>query len=374
MAEDSKKRPLIRYFSGIDDHPFVLTIDDWIKEGQSANDPLFATRRARDGFLFNHKNVARKKWRTSGRCMFPVCSHASIPRSHAISRAGPLSIVAERGHVVTPRVFNFDDLRFVEMGIGDAATFPGFCRIHEEEFSEFEAQKDLTNKRDWLLQFFRTVCWEVRILEYARDRLKRLLVSTEKLLRDSAARYMLDELGIEVNVTSVNGIDWRQSIMEGEIARLENLIAEYERDFLGPLRSIVIGGDADLCVLAAESPFQIPVCLAGRGNFHVATIEGPATVVVFLLVLPTVRGTKLALLSRAADEEAVHLYVDLFTTAPLDFVRMVESWMLHGTDHWFLRPSVWHGLSHERQQLLIEEFKDYSLSIGQPSKVSIFEG
>ncbi|HMJ52966.1 MAG TPA: hypothetical protein VK540_12845 [Polyangiaceae bacterium] len=34
--DDSKKRPPIRYFTGINDHPFVLTIDDWMKQGRAA--------------------------------------------------------------------------------------------------------------------------------------------------------------------------------------------------------------------------------------------------------------------------------------------------------------------------------------------------
>jgi hypothetical protein len=36
---------------------------------------------------------------------------------------------------------------------------------------------------------------------------------------------------------------------------------------------------------------------------------------------------------------------------------LVEGWMTHGTDHWFIRPSLWHNLAPERQSRIVGDLQ-----------------
>jgi hypothetical protein len=297
----------------------------------------------------------------------------SIRRSHAIPRSGPLAFVAEDGHVVTPRAVD-GGIGFCRVGIGEASTFPGFCSEHEAEFADIEQTKDVDTNRAWMLQFFRTVCWEIRVLNRIREYLRQLDADYEVLLREKARKALSAAVRADVQVSGVRGVDWRQTVAERAIAGIDELIAEHERDFLAPLRTELSGGEVDLAAFVVSVDAPLPVCLAGRGNFHVQTLDGAITnVPVFLQVFPTQTGTKLGLLAAKGNADFLSVYMGAFLREPLNPLRMVESWMLHGTDHWFLRPSVWQALPPERQARIVAEFEDGSRSIGDPADAEIFD-
>jgi hypothetical protein len=273
-------------------------------------------------------------------------------------------------------VYDSDDIRIAEVGIGEASTFPGFCRVHEAEFGSQEREKDLHlhDERAWLLQFFRTVCWEIRILEHARRRNERMLASTEQRLRQSATKFVRDATGVELDVTRVGGIDWRESLMESAVARIDRMLKECRTAFLEPLQSELAGDRSPLLgALVVDVDVRIPVCLAGRGNFHILVSNDVVNVPVFLQVFPTEKSTKLAMLAAERHRDCLRVYLRTFGSPPLDLLRMVEAWMLHGTDHWFLSPSTWHALSTSRQESLIGELRNSPLSIGEPSEQTIFD-
>src|SRR5436309_808276 len=46
----------------------------------------------------------RRRWTRSHPCLYPGCHDPSVPRSHTLSRSGPLEVIAERGHVLTPDI------------------------------------------------------------------------------------------------------------------------------------------------------------------------------------------------------------------------------------------------------------------------------
>lgn len=52
---------------------------------------------------------------------------------------------------------------------------------------------------------------------------------------------------------------------------------------------------------------------------------------------------------------------------------MVESWMVNGTDQWFITPSVWSALSSERQTIILEKILLSEQNIGEDCQVSIFD-
>jgi hypothetical protein len=47
-------------------------------------------------------NIILKEWNIRQTCRHPGCYKISIPYSHTLQHMGPISIVSEKGHVVTP--------------------------------------------------------------------------------------------------------------------------------------------------------------------------------------------------------------------------------------------------------------------------------
>jgi hypothetical protein len=351
----------------------LTAIDEWMDEIQTSYEGPFASEGERLAFYYKGKKGDRRAWERPRRCMFPNCNSRSIARSHTLPRSGPLSLVAEDGHVITPE-FVRDDVYFTRVGIGDASTFPGFCSTHEAEFGEIDRLKDVKDERHWLLQFFRTVCWELRIIEHEHERFRKLGDDYESILRKHATESLRSKLGKEVRVQRVSDIDNRQSVARRERERLEALKNEYTTDFFEPLCDALGGGDPSLGIVALNVETEaLPVCLAGRGNFHCETPDGVVDVPVFLQVFPGAKGTKIGMLSSVTGEKYLGTYLESFIREQFGVLNMVESWMLHGTDHWFLRPSVWQRIPEDKRLRIEAAFRDLKRSIGERATETIFD-
>lgn len=157
-------------------------------------------------------------FKRSGMCMVPECHARSVSRSHAISCAASLSLIAENGHVVAPTVsYSTTTVKVKKTGLRAASTFPGFCREHELMFRSFEQARRLRSAADWSRQFFRTACWEMRTLDYAVWVVADLLYSRRKTqtnLWDGTATpnpNLLGLLGLTCSNLSKTG-HWRQDL------------------------------------------------------------------------------------------------------------------------------------------------------------------
>src|SRR5438552_378522 len=92
-------------------------------------------------FIFSMMSRRRRDWKHSKECLYPGCGAKTVI-SHAVPRTGPLRLIAEEGHLVTP-AFSTDDggLGVQLVGLGRASTFPGFCLEHEAHFGRFEKNR-----------------------------------------------------------------------------------------------------------------------------------------------------------------------------------------------------------------------------------------
>ena len=57
----------------------------------------------------------------------------------------------------------------------------------------------------------------------------------------------------------------------------------------------------------------------------------------------------------------------------LALLEMVETWMVNGTDHWFIKPSVWNGIPVGRRSRILEDILHDAYNIGHPYPRSIFD-
>ena len=114
--------------------------DNAVTDFDSDHTVMYSSEADRLRRFFAGQRKWTKLWSRPGRCMYEGCTEKSIPRSHSIPMSASLKLIAEEGHVVTPRLGE-NGIYMDRIGIRDASTFPGFCARHESIFAEFETQK-----------------------------------------------------------------------------------------------------------------------------------------------------------------------------------------------------------------------------------------
>jgi len=57
----------------------------------------------------------------------------------------------------------------------------------------------------------------------------------------------------------------------------------------------------------------------------------------------------------------------------LTLLSMIESWMINGTDQWYLKPSVWAKLGNQRQEIILQSITECKQSVYEESGLSIFD-
>jgi hypothetical protein len=323
----------------------------------------------------------RKSWKKNKNCIYDGCINKSITKSHTIQKTSSIKLISENEHVLTPK-FNDQNgkLELTLQGIGDASTFPGFCKAHENMFEEFEKRKDLINESDFALQLYRTICREIVIAEHSHNKLTSALQRYIKHRDKKIEEIFNTELGIdfvtEHNIQSngfeLKGADYKQKQGEEEIAS----IIVYLQSLQDLKRAITNDINKKKfqkieCVTIGIDVF-IPVCIAGRGNFQIKPKSKIKNIEVIFNILPHNNKTYLVICSLKKYTKELRMYIDQFKN-PLQVLSFIERLMIHGSDHWFIKPSVWNKIDDERKNQIVMDIHDSSKNIGHDYAYSIFD-
>jgi hypothetical protein len=320
---------------------------------------------------------SRDQWRKQGKCLYPHCNKKSIIRSHTLSRAFMLGEIQESQHVSTPEFRLVEGEMLVRrISVSEASTFPGLCSEHEGIFP-FEKDGDFTSDTSKQLQLFRTVAREHFV---AQHQLKRFLSLRSLYLKTRNKRVrneVISKLSDRIPKETINSVqlkfksrDWRLIQIVKEYLRRRAECTLFTNKFYRPMAA----NSDELSAVACLLPFQIPVALAGRATLHVTGLQrGPESFDVILNVIPHKTTTSLILLSRTEFFDAAQAYMELFTQSYLSALEMVEAWMLHGSDHWFIRPSVWNNIPIDRQKVIQNDILCITKGINQFYRHSIFD-
>lgn len=336
----------------------------------------------RKAFYYERRKRGDRRWAAAHVCMYPSCSGRSITRSHTLSRSGPLERIADNGHVVTPTFDRSNGILTARrIGIRDASTFPGFCETHEAMFHPFEQRKELSTLEDHVLQFFRLVCREIRVRELEVEAMRTLATEHRQLVERRGTERIRELLGTsfleahKVGSLQFREYDRRHTRILERVRDMEQRIASYQSEFLAPLHAEIEGaGGDDLTIIALSTNVELPVCLGGRGNFFCQTQDGAKReTIVFGNVWPSASGTAVALLARKERHDDLSAYLHSFLKRPLGLLSLIETWMVHGTDHWFMRPSDWNAIPQERQSQILADILDDSRNVGSEYPCSIFD-
>jgi len=330
----------------------------------------------------HHRQIKQRKerWADYHRCVFPGCEKRTRIRSHALQQSGPLRQIAENQHVYSAEPNLVDGgPKMKSISISRASTFPGFCQRHDELlFSSFEKRKKLTTSSDWVLQTFRTICKEIRVQEYGLQTMKSLFDNYHRLrniefarrVREKLGATFLEEFDVMLKSSSIEFEDSYGKYLETTIKRRGADLLRFREKFFEPL----LAGDFEwIQGYTIEASFEIPICLAGQARFYFGTPEDNESVDVLIHVIPQGNRTALSMASTREAEMALRAYIAPFSYGNLGLLTMVETWMIHGSDSWYIRPSVWDELPKDRQGRLLAEMMDLKHPIGIPCKHSVFD-
>jgi hypothetical protein len=344
--------------------PGALELSAFIEDRVLETSKLFGSDGERSGALFKLLKRRGQAWETPKVCSFRGCSKRSIPRSHTIQRSGPLGVIAEANHVLTPR-WTSDGMTLKLIGLKDASTFAGFCQDHEALFDPFETTGVIASDRDLELQVFRSLCREIarqqHDLKHLRETRTDLVDRLDREVRAEAARLQVGFQSYRFEGGAFGPVD--QAITERE-ETLRWLEATYDDHF----PAIEGSAASRLAGEATQINLALPVALSGMVSFD---FDGKAVTAV-VGVIPQAGGSLVYMIGCQDAETAISTYL---ANKDLDLclLDIVEAWMVRGTDHWFLKPSVWSAIPEDRQAALLHELGQVDHGVAYPPSTSIFD-
>ena len=346
--------------------------DDAVNDFERDHTVIYPSEQERQRLFHASRNRWLKEWSKPGRCMSAGCGSRSIRRSHTIPMSGSIKRIAENGHVVTPR-FGGNGVEVLPIGIRDASTFPGFCDIHEAQFAEFESQKKMTTTDHFYLQAFRTLCREIYTKQHYRQKLQATLDDYQGL-RGAFIAARVGQVQREKPI-GIKAVKFEHDPLEDrvveQIASLSQDLKELDELYNGVLGQLRTGAGR-VVMTGASLDFQLPICLSGLGILPYRTGDVIRRALCFLAVIPETNETKIIVGAGKDHEDALTRYLhDESSTAML---ARVESWMCHGSDHWFMTPSVWEAIPPARKDAIRTRILDTAHSIAHPVEFSILDG
>jgi hypothetical protein len=323
-----------------------------------------------------------KVWRTSRKCIFSGCRRDSVPKSHTLPRVACLDVIAENGHVVTPKYKpRTGRVEVVLTGVRGASVFPGFCPEHEALFAAFERSGSMSNERDFVLQMYRAICRETVLKQFELDNIEQhrrdYLRFRDSKLKELTLAELDPEAARSVNLSglTMKWSDWRYRMICNEIRRLKAELRFLNKDFFDPAtKDARVGSSRRMSIAATSLDSKVPVALSGLGGFGWRDATGRNhRVFAVLCVMPMPNGTTyVAITGPRRHELAIESYFRHYAQDPILILNMIESWMVYGTDHWFASPSVWTTIRNDVKEALMRDYTDTSRNVAYECPHTVF--
>lgn len=350
-------------------------IDKTLEDFQSNPDFIFENELERLKYQYSEPKEL-KNWKKRQKCIVDGCDKKSIEKSHTIQKSGSIKELSENHHILTP---NFNEktgeMEMLSVGVNVASTFPGYCLEHESLFSEFENEKDYQTGEHLGLQLYRTVCREIVINEHqkksAENIQKRYIAFRDKMMNDAFIANLDEET---LNTPTLELKDFKLTSNDGRLRLADKHMKSIDKnlkEFLYPYRDAILNDlkkkkFQKIAYVAITFNQQIPVALAGKGNFYYKK-----NINIIMNILPRTNNTYIFFSTLKKHTEALKLYMQRFKN-PLLMINAIESCMIHGSDHWFIKPSVWNRINEDFQQKILDSINDDKNNISDKFEMTIF--
>ncbi|MGF0471628.1 hypothetical protein ACQQ6W_18745 [Lysinibacillus fusiformis] len=325
---------------------------------------------------FESVNSLYKELKKEKKCIFPNCKSRSIKKSHTIQKSGSLNVIAENSHLLHPYFDDFaDEMTFImkQIGIGEASTFPGFCKQHESIFSVFEEKKDIDTISEGVLQAYRSLCRElvIRKIELKNSQKAVLKYKSErnrqaKLLVESKIHQELRNVEIEHDNFRIKAANIVKIKLTEKITFLEKMHENF-------IDAIDNNGINNIFLQALKVDFSFPVAIAGLGYLNILEKNDERQVVCLLNVIPFETSTVLILAGELHNEDILMEQFKKLNNNPFHILNFIESFMMHGTDEWYIKPSIWNEMVQGKQDYLLKYLFTTKKAFIEPLEFSIFD-
>lgn len=319
--------------------------------------------------------------RQSRRCIYPKCTKRSI-KSHSIPKNSSLNIISDNGHVLKP---DFDiygkelKVKMKSIGINNASVFPGFCEEHEKLFSIYENDGKIDTYKKVLLQSYRAICHEIVVRGNERFVTEQLYIEYKKTIESESLKYISGllknhiELG-KIKGIKVNGGDKLLLTFEKQIKYVNKSLTplqEYSDAIISELTNSNKPSKIIFSVITID--YILPVALCGFASSELQ-INGDRTDFLLIMnVVPINNETYILCATNKKNEKILNKYTEFYYQDHLSILNMVESFMIFGSDHWFIRPSKWHTLPEDRKGILLADILQSKESFIEMYPLSIFD-
>ena len=272
---------------------------------------LYGSKAERSRIYYDARRRANLSWRNSHQCNYHGCTEKTV-KSHSLQRSGPLTYIAEDGHILSPSFdITLGRLEMRRVGINDASTFPGFCLEHEKMFSDFESQQSLTDEKHFRLQTYRTLCREIAVKKKEVQYLNQLLEKTKQRRSAEYLALLKKELGTDFFSEpndNIKSIELTVKVPTEEKARKElhkaqTFLTKLENEFYYPMSANLSGNDFDGHVVLID--VQLPVALSGIGNFWFKKGKKSKSVTLVMNVIPESNRTVVIFFGRSENKTAL---------------------------------------------------------------------
>ncbi|WP_415844157.1 hypothetical protein ACMYUJ_12090 [Stutzerimonas zhaodongensis] len=356
-------------------------LDEVVDQYRANNHIIFSSDSERASLHFGDVAKRLKAWKKGRECIVPKCSQTAIKQSHTVPRGMSLSSISEAEHLLTPEFdHRLGKLVLQRVGQNKASTFPGFCSEHEALFHEFETSGKIDQSQHIYLQTYRAACREWfrtsfileqhdrTMAEYDRLRDERLAALVKRRLRERGfgGEFKMGKLELKNDTLKNQWSDELGAIRKYDIWLKTTMLPAFEK-------AIFQGDTSNVYTYAISIDVQIPVALSGGGAFHVRDTKAERRVDMIIGVMPSDGNTLLTFGGHASDEDFINAYVTTWMNNAFGMLSMVESWMVNGSDQWYLKPSVWNALPEGRRSAILSAIHACEQNIGQEFETSIFD-
>lgn len=314
----------------------------------------------------NERAASRKKGK---KCMYPNCKNKPI-KSHTIPEAKALKVISENNHILYPMLDeSTTEYKMKKDGTGQTSIFPGFCKKHEEIFKGFERTGNFKDD-SIVLQNFRVICRDL----YFYKSIRRLFKENLNRYRNELIKYHNDLIGRSnikksLKLQTIN--DENTDHMEKSIELLNKEISDIMTDFYNPFTE---QEDFSITHVSAIILGELPVCFAGRSGFEVKNIENGEVqgFQVVLTVLPYNGQTFLTFTTKIEYQESFMAIISNYSSN-IEMLSFIESWMIYGSDYWYIKPSYWENFVEAKKERILEDLKINNVYPVKKLEYSIFD-
>ncbi len=329
--------------------------------------------------LFDNLKSTIKNNKRRRICLVQDCKLETVRKSHCISKKLFLQRIAENSMVLTP-AFDYSKGKLIlqQKGINEASTFPGYCENHEKLFLDFEKNGEFKNESHVNLQLFRTICREYYVKIFRKETLL-LLLNDYLTNRDTSFLHaykadpfgqLLEIKGMSIKSFSYSGRDEIESQINVQLRKIEKEIYEINQYY--ELCHGLLQNNDDFYTYGYIVDIEIPICLSGRANLHFNENGSFKNIIVFINILPTKNETFLTISSFKENEKYINQYLGKIIYNSESVINMIETWMVRGSDHWFIKPSIWNNLDETKRTKILADIHDIKYNIGTPYSIPIF--